>query len=169
MLDSSELTGLMSKIQIRVLEANRRGSLDELLSMMNMAELSCGIDAAGKPKLGKIAIIGASEVKDSHLKKTAESVGISRERLELFTEYDRIKNYNFKALQHNSKYSAVLLGPMPHSTSGTGAYSSAIAALESENGYPYVSRLMKDGQLKITKTVVRQTLQDLIAQGYIAV
>ena len=60
-----------------------------------------------------------------------------------------------------------MVGPMPHSGSGKGNYSSIISALESEEGYPPVVRLGSNG-LKITKSDFKMKLEEALAGHLIA-
>lgn len=53
---------------------------------------------------------------------------------------------------------------MPHKTTGTGDYSSAIAAMEAGNGYPPVYRLEK-----INKTGFRGVIENMLSDNAVAV
>ena len=55
---------------------------------------------------------------------------------------------------------------MPHSTAGKGDSSSAIAEMETRDGYPRVVRLGAN-ELKISKTSFKNALQELINSDYI--
>lgn len=77
------------------------------------------------------------------------------------------KTFDFRKTQWSSKYSYILVGPMPHSGVAKGEYSSIISAIESEAGYPPVVKMGTDG-LKITKTSFRNTLEYLLTEKNIA-
>lgn len=150
-----------------IIALNRAGKLEEWLSMMNMED----IIPQERPKYqsyqtGRIVILGPSSVNESVLIGIAKGLGIDKNRLELYLEYKGTVSYPYSKLQYNPDYSLVLVGPMPHSTIGKGEYSSAIAAMESEEGYPPVIRLGQN-QLKISKSNVKAALQEAIEKGYI--
>jgi hypothetical protein len=64
----------------------------------------------------------------------------------------------------------VLFGPIPHSVSRKGDKPSIIAHLENNDGYPKVIRLTDtNGQLKITKSNLKEAIWREIESGYLAV
>lgn len=97
----------------------------------------------------------------------AHKLGLEKNRFDFYLEYDDAKTFNFKKIQWNSTYTAVLVGPMGHSGAGKGNYSSVISAIESEEGYPPVIRLGSN-ELKITKTNFKNKLMELMDSGKIA-
>ena len=76
-------------------------------------------------------------------------------------EYEDAKTFNFRKMQWQPTYSLLMVGPMPHSGSGKGDYSSVISAIEAEEGYSPVVRLGSNG-LKITKSDFRSKLTEMI-------
>lgn len=60
----------------------------------------------------------------------------------------------------------VLVGPMPHKTCGTGAYSSAIEAITQRPGSPNVIRCGSNS-LKMTKSSIRDALQQALDLGMV--
>ena len=64
-------------------------------------------------------------------------------------------------------YSLLMVGPMPHSGSEKGEYSSIISALEAEDGFPPIVRLGSNG-LKITKSDFKAKLEEMISQRKIS-
>lgn len=150
-----------------IIALNRAGKLEEWLSMMNMED----IIPQERPKFqsyqtGRIVIIGDSSVNTTVLFGIAKGFGIDKDRLELCLQYKETVTYPYSKLRYNPDYSLVLVGPMPHSTSGKGEHSSVIVALESEEGYPPVIRLGQN-KLKISKSNVKAALQEAIEKGYI--
>lgn len=67
-------------------------------------------------------------------------------------------------MQYSPKYSAVLVGAMPHSVKDKGDFSSMITAMEKQEGYPLVIR-MGSNELKITKSNFEQALKGLLNQN----
>ena len=61
----------------------------------------------------------------------------------------------------------ILVGQMPHSGHAKGDFSSVIAALERQDGFPPVVRVGTKG-LNITKSSFRNTLEYLIEKKLIA-
>ena len=80
-------------------------------------------------------------------------MGIRKEQLELCLEYKKAAAYNIEKLKNN-KYTAFLVGPMPHSGAGKGNNSSIITAMENTVGYPPVFRIGNNG-MKITKSSLK--------------
>lgn len=118
-------------------------------------------------KTGKIVVIGQSDVKVEALLSVAKQLGLDKNRFELHLEYEDAKTFNFRKMQWQPTYSLLMVGPMPHSGSGKGDYSSVISAIEDEEGYPPVVRLGSNG-LKITKSDFRSKLTEMIEMKKIA-
>ena len=68
---------------------------------------------------------------------------------------------------YDPNYSLILVGPMPHSTTGKGDFSSTIAAMEQTEGYPPVIRLGSNG-LKVSKSGIRDALIKGMDDGILA-
>ena len=151
---------------------NRSGQLEEFLRLLGMEHLLQKESGYEVYKTGKIVVIGQSDVKAKELLSIANKLGLDKSRFELHLDYEDAKNYNFRKLPDalaffNGKYSLLMVGPMPHSGSGKGDYSSIISALEAEDGYPPVVRLGSNG-LKITKSDFRAKLEEMIEAKRIA-
>ena len=174
MLNIKQLADLEDAIKVNLDEKlpqilttlNRTGQLDNLLELLGMPELI----RQGSPyevfKSGKIVVIGASDVKENDLLGIAKKMKVDPNRLECYLGYDDAKNFRFEKMQYDPKYSLVMVGPMPHSGTSKGNYSSMIAALEQSDGYPPVVRLGAQG-LKITKTGFRNALSEQLKNGSI--
>ena len=181
MLSPEELVELEDKITRELPEriteiltrTNRSGELEDLLRLLGLSNL-LGSESGYKPyKNGKIVVVGASKVKEAELVAVGRQLGIGKGRFEFYLDYDAAKKHNFRYMLFNSIYSAVLLGPMPHSGLGKGDSGSVVAALESvvelENveGFPRVERLESGQGLKITKSNFREKLQKLLEERVI--
>lgn len=90
-------------------------------------------------------------------------MGFSGDRFEFFLDYDGSQKYNYSKLRYSDKYAAVIVGPIPHSTVGKGNYSSAIVAMETEQGYPPVFRVDK-----ITNNSFRSVMDELQQKNIVA-
>lgn len=116
---------------------------------------------------GIILIVGDSNIDANNIYGCAKSLGFSKDRLELCLGYEKAKSFNYKKLEYNAKYYAVLVGPMPHSTLEKGDSSSVITMMESSKGYPKVIRLIANSKLKITNNNFKAALEKLIETGYV--
>ena len=56
---------------------------------------------------------------------------------------------------------------MPHSTTATGNFSSAVTMMQNTDGYTKVVPLRVNGDLKITKTNIKQAVQNAVDSGYL--
>ena len=153
------LTGILTKL-------NRSGQLEDLLSLLNLEYLLEKDVGYQVYKKGKIIVIGQSDVKAEVLLAIGKKLGIDKDRFEMYLEYEDAKKFDFKSIQWQSRYSVILVGPMPHSGVSKGNAGSIITAIESDAGYPPVFRLGKNG-LKITKTDFKDKLQELLRTGVI--
>ncbi len=156
------LTGILTNL-------NRQEKLGELFSLLGLSSLLN--DAAESNgtflKNGRIVVIGASEVPERHLMGVAKSLGIDKDRFEFYLDYEDGKKFEYSKLYYQSNYSLVMVGPMPHSSSGKGDYSSAIAAMEATEGYPPVMRIEISGLRAISKSAFRMKLQEALDFGVI--
>ena len=165
--DWREIEDLLDAIRERVTRANREDRLDQLLASMGMLDL---IESQPQPgtKDGKIVVLGSSRVKEKHLLKIAEELGIDKNRFEFCLDYDSIQRYEFSKLKFPDKYSLILVGPMPHSTTGTADSSSAIAEMENRQDlYPRIVRLHAGRKLKITEHGFQKVLESMLQNNYI--
>lgn len=166
-LGVDEIDELLDEIRVRVLRANREDMLDHLLASMGMHDL---IEVQSQPgnKDGKIVVLGASDVDEKHLLITAGKLGIDKTRFEFCLDYDAIQKYNFRKLQYTDKYRLILVGPMPHSTTGKADSGSVIADMEKHSEmYPRIVRMSAGAALKITKSGFKDVLDRMLREGYI--
>ncbi len=61
----------------------------------------------------------------------------------------------------------IYVGPMAHSTRDKGEYSSVIARMEREEGFPKLVRLGPEGSLKVTKTNLKEAIIKEIESNYL--
>lgn len=172
MLGVVELTELEQKLQDTLAESlleiltrlNRTDKLNTWLELMELTNLLQPDTSYHPYKNAKIVVIGEAQVKENIINGIIKKLGINTNRVELYLDYNDAKRFNFNKLRYNPQYSLVLVSAMPHKTSGTGDFSSAIARMEQEDGFPPVVRF-KD--LKITKTSLKEALQESLNAGYI--
>ena len=117
---------------------------------------------------GKVIVIGQSNVSRDILAGIVKRLGFEKNRFEFCLEYEDAVKFNFKKTQYSQQYTCILVGAMPHSGRAKDEYSSVIAALENEPGYPPVYRMGLGEGLKITKTSFSSTLEELVEKGVLA-
>lgn len=171
LLDIDELMALDQRLKEELEEKqtailtrlNRDGRLIELLNLMGLSSLlNPQAEYRFEPlRLGKILVLGNSRVRKEELLGVANSLGISKNRVECFLEYG---GYNIEKLRYNPDYVLVMVGPIPHSDEGKGDHSSILTAMENTDGYPKILRL-GSGELKISKSGFRDGLQEAIGKG----
>ena len=145
---------------------NRKNQLDDFLEMIGHQELIPRKKVFQATKQGSIIVVGYSEVKQKHLEGVIKELGLGKERFEFYLDYDDGISRKVKFWQWNTKISAILVGPMPHSGEAKGDNGSVISALEQEEGYPPVVRLGKN-DLCISKSDFKDKLQDLLDSNII--
>ncbi len=157
---SFQLKDRMRETLIRLNQAGKIESLLELLGIQNQyGELTVA-------KSSKILVIGQSEVKVKVFQHIAKAMGMDKARFEFCLEYKKAKGYNFRHLQYSDKYALVIVGPMPHSTRDKGDFSSVIARMEHEEGYPPIMRTGSNS-LSLSKSSFEQALKTALAEGVI--
>jgi hypothetical protein len=171
-----ELILIINEVSYRLFKdiksANEKGELKEYLNKIGMGDLFPDEEKESfydTDPDGKILIFGDSKIKDRIIYGCLKEYGIDKERIELHLGYEEAKKYDFRKLQYNSLYRLILFGPVPHSMTGKGDYSSIITFLENNDGYPKVVRLTDAHGLKITKTSLKKAIEQEIESGYLAV
>lgn len=79
---------------------------------------------------------------------------------DITSDYEKIKNLDFRKFRYSNKYAAIIAGPMPHSVKGKGSYSSGLEMLKNEPGYPDVFECITSEKLKVTRTSVWKALEE---------
>ena len=169
LLDIIASAGLRLQREIKL--AYKAGTLDDYLTKIGMEDLypqKSSSEWDGAFPDGKIVVLGDSSVRERDILKSIESTGLTRERVELrLGYYDRSNEDFIRTLRYNNQYRLILVGPMPHSTTATGDFSSALAMMQNTDGYTKVIPLMANGKLKITKTNIKQAVQNEVDSGYL--
>ena len=141
---------------------NLEGRLDEFLLKMRVDYCSSPTTQSTQRKK-KYIVLGDSEISKHAIESLFESIlGIAPEQLELVIEYGKVKNFNFSKCQKNPDYEAIIVGPMPHKTTGTNDYSSTVVMMEDpNNNFPHVVRCGRSGSLKISRSSLKSALKEL--------
>ena len=181
MLSIEELSALEDEIMevlpdklLQILTiTNGNGKLDELLELLGLSDLLGTDNQYTTYKTGKIVVIGESQIKENVLESIGKNFGFDKNRFEFWLDYDALKTPKYrdklKNMQYSPKYAVILFGPVPHSGHGKGNSRSIITEIEHTPGYPTVRKLESNGQLKITKSNFKETLQTLIDENDIKV
>ena len=82
--------------------------------------------------------------------------------------YGEIPPMRWGILNDDGGYFYCITYTLPHSAKGKGDFSSIITMMETTDGYTKVRRLCSNGQLKITKSNLKQTIHEEIENGYLA-
>jgi hypothetical protein len=156
-LNSDELTDildkLIDKIQTEVFQANAVGNVYEVFKRLGFEDLisdSVPSYSYVDVRHSKILVL-AYQLNQDDLRIAAKKLGVDPNKID-FVEYT--SHFDFGKLRYSSKYSDVLVGPIPHMGVNIGGASSFLAAYENvPQEYPKVQRLEdSNGTLKVTKT-----------------
>lgn len=147
---------------------NREEKLEDFCRMIGAEEaLGSQQEELFQPtKSGMIVVLGDSQVKENYMQGILKNLGLRKERLECHLGYHEAKSFPFRTIRYQVKYALILVGSMGHKAEDIGDYSSAIAMMEQEDGYPPVVRLGTNG-LKITKSNFREALEKALKDGII--
>lgn len=108
----------------------------------------------------KILIVGNSMISKDKLVAIAKKYGINEKFLEFELDYNRLHNYDFSKLKNSINYSDVLVGPIPHKTTGIDGFSNFLAMANAQpDKFPKIIRLESSKELKITKESFIKALQ----------
>ncbi len=158
---------LPEKLMEILTRANTKGTLEDLLGLMELSDLLGAENHFETYKDGKIVVIGGTEVKQEVLLSIAKQLGIDKNRFEFCLDYEGAQKFEYRKMQYAPQYRVVLFGPVPHSATGKGDSGSVISELENSEAYPRVERLLNGTELKITITNFREKLQQLLDEDYI--
>ena len=166
-LEDAIMDVLPSKITEILSRANRRETLNDLLSLLGLSDLLGSENKFETYKNGKIVVVGGTETKEEILVSIGKQLGIDKKRFEFCLDYENVQKFDFKKMQYAPQYRVILFGPTPHSGHCKGDSRSIIAEIEKMDGYPRVERLVSGEELKITKTNFKEKLKQLIDEEYI--
>ena len=163
------ITEASYRLHKEIKTAYKDGNLKVYLSSVGMVDLIQKEETSlyDTDPYGKILIIGQANIRDNEIYGCLKEYGLDKERIELQLGYDEAKSYSFKKLQYNSSYRLILIGPVPHSGVGKEDKSSIITQIETTDGYPKVIRLSDGHGLKITKTCIKNAIEQEIRDGHL--
>lgn len=161
-LDYKELELLIEEVSQKVREdiiiANRSGNLEEILKKYDYVEEQ--EKWYSYPNTSKMIVIGSIEVKEKEVLGCMKAVGIDKNRVEFYTDYEKLTNMNFSFLRNNFNYSDILVCAMPHKISGIGEYASLISMIESNpKEFPTLTKITDEsGNLKFSNSAFKKAL-----------
>ncbi len=162
-----EIQEILEEIEKKIFLANITGELDDLLTKWGLANFVQTAPLYEPYKSGKIVVVGQTELTESILLAIGKQFGLDKGRFEFCLDYTKAQKFNYKKLQHNTSYSAILFGPVPHSTKYKGDSNNIIAELEKQSGYPHIGRISTGNELKITNTSFKRALESLLKNNII--
>lgn len=174
-LDLDQLEEVEAGVRERLTEIisrkNRERLLEPLLREMGLEDLWASV--AGAPsalkteKNGKVLLLGVPPAMRKSVPGIAKKLGLEAKRFEM-VEYEDVTNYPFRNLQYVPTYAVILAGAVPHKACDIEGDSGILAHLENHRErYPQVVRLEAGGELKVTKTNLREALERLLRNGII--
>lgn len=105
-------------------------------------------------------IVGDLSVKKHDVQGIAKEFGIHHQHLD-FVDYQACKQYPFRQLYYSPKYAGIILGPVPHMTSDLDGHTSLVTLLK-EKGYPYTFIAMQEGELKLSKNMLKKGFSSIV-------
>lgn len=89
-----------------------------------------------------------------------KSVEINKNRVEFYSDYEKLTNTNFGFLRNNFNYSDILVCAMPHKISGIGDNASLISMIESNpKEFPILIKITDEsGNLKYSNSAFKKAL-----------
>ena len=169
MLNSTQLNTLINElkdhIEREIVFRNEEGTLPSFLSDVGFHRGPQ--DLRKNKKAQKILIVGDTKIKETSIIGIFKEAGISKDRIELITDYGKIGRHDFNKYQYNDKYAVIMVGPTPHSGVNMSKFSSIVVRLEKERGFPHIVRLSANKKFKVTNSNLSNTLDELIAAGII--
>lgn len=106
----------------------------------------------------RLLIAGQSDIGKNEVIKLLKRYNININRVDMILDYDDLKTYKWNSIQYSDKYSDIIIGPMGHKSVGNDGYSSVIARMETEEGWPNVIRAEANLSLKFSKNSLEEAI-----------
>ena len=149
---------VIQKVRVDIITANRSGNLEEILNRYNYVEEQ--EKWYSYPNISKMIVIGSIEVKEKEVLGCLKAFGIDKNRVEFYTDYEKLTNMNFSFLRNNFNYSDILVCAMPHKMSGIGDNTSFISMIENNpKEFPTLIKITDEsGNLKYSNSAFKKAL-----------
>ena len=157
-LSQGQISDIFIELEKQAREANAKGNIFEFLKAHNI-EFDEIEECNYNKTTVRLLIAGQSDVKKEHIFGILKRLGIDKNRVDMILDYDEMKRFKWNDIQYSSKYSDVVFGACPHSVTGKGDYSSVIARMESEEGWPNPIRASANESLKFSQNSLINALQ----------
>ena len=105
--------------------------------------------------------MGELNSKLNDIEYTFKKYGISKDRIEIITDYEKLTNFNPEKLRNTMRYSDILVCAMPHKMKNIGNYPDLISMIEhNQEEYPLLNRITDErGELKFTINGLRNAIE----------
>ena len=161
-LDYKELELLIEevsqKVRADIIAANRMGTLAQTLNKYNYVEEQ--EKWYSYPNTSKMIVIGSIEVKEKEVLGCLKAMGIDKNRVEFYSDFDKLTNKNFSNLRYNLNYSDILVCAMPHKMRNIGDNVSFISMIENNpKEFPTLTKITdKSGNLKYSNSAFKRAI-----------
>ena len=150
---------VINEITANLYRANISGTLEEYLKKIDFKseETITSCDCPVNPKL---IIIGQINIKKQDYEKCLKQLGLDKNKVDIYDDYDKLPGKSFAFLENSMKYSDILVAAMPHSMSDINGFPSLISKVEHEQKkYPLLTKIQnKAGKMKFTLSALRDAL-----------
>ena len=152
---------ITEKVTQEIISANRFGNLEEVLNKYNYQISHKEVESAYYSTNAKILILGELNSKINDIENTFKKYGISKDRIEIITDYEKLTNFNPEKLRNTMRYSDILVCAMPHKMKNIGNYPDLISMIEhNQEEYPLLNRVTDErGELKFTINGLRNAIE----------
>jgi len=159
------LLQLPDLLRVALDRANDEGKLRSLLRLLQRESLLPQSETIDVLPNGDILVFSGQTVQTKDLQGIAKGLGIKKSRIR-FYNYEQSKRFDYRKLEYASDICAIIIGAVPHKTSGTEDFSSLVESLKSKSQAGRIPArirpLYAGNQLKITNSNFKQTLKELI-------
>ena len=112
------------------------------------------------PRQCHILVVGDARTHENHLLGICKSFGIEPHQVKFKLDFNAFDKIDIKSLAYDSKIAGILIGPLPHKVPGC---DDPANVLMTGDGFPPSLKVKTSaGELKITKTTFRTTLEALL-------
>lgn len=166
MLNSNQLQelydNLCEELFKKIAMKNRLGGLNEYITKIGMSALLESEDRSN-PYVNltnaKLLIVGDTSISVKDIDNLLKGLNMPSQCYDL-VPFSKSKHYNFSQLRYQERYSDVLFGPIPHSNTSKGDYSSVINMMKKEEGFPKIIVLTANKKLKISRSSLQEGIQE---------
>ena len=160
-LNSKQIGDIVIEFERLMNKANAEGKIIKFLQDHRIDYESYDECSYDKTKV-RLLIAGQTGIGKNELIKLLKQYNIDINRVDMVLDYDELKTYKWNSIQYSDKYSDIIVGPMGHKSVGSDSYSSVIARMEDEEGWPNIIRAEANSSLKFSKMSLEEALSKSI-------